>query len=222
MSDTTIGDAPAKSNIVDVLISKAKRTIGVDTQALSDEMFTEALYRGLCDILNSGMSKITTAKLEGEQLEKAKAAAFEKAEENLKALLASEIKPKGSRGKKTSKVPTEIKTEALRLAKAAITDQIKADGGKVSHYAKSDITKWAKELLEADASYFSMAEASLAQRKATPVKISLAQLKPSEKLVAQAEAKKANAKKGNPISAKQAGMPAPRQKPGKPVGATAH
>jgi hypothetical protein len=197
--------------------------MAVDTTSISDDMFSEIVYRGLADILNSGMSKITVAKLEGEQLEKAKAAAFEKAEENLKALLAGEIKPKGARGKKSSKVPTEIKTEALRLAKAAITDQIKSDGGKVSHYAKSDITKWAKELLEADASYFQMAEASLAQRKATPVKISLAELKPSSKLVAAAEAKKANSKKGNPISAKQAGMPAPRSKPSaKPSNATAH
>lgn len=219
----TIDTSPEPSKAIDVLISKAKRTMAVDTTSISDDMFSEIVYRGLADILNSGMSKITVAKLEGEQLEKAKAAAFEKAEENLKALLAGEIKPKGARGKKSSKVPTEIKTEALRLAKAAITDQIKSDGGKVSHYAKSDITKWAKELLEADSSYFQMAEASLAQRKATPVKISLAALKPSEKLVAAAEAKKANSKKGNPISAKQAGMPAPRSKPSaKPSNATAH
>ena len=207
MSETIDTNVSEPVKTIDVLISKAKRTIAVDTTTISDEMFSEIVYRGLADVLNSGMSKITVAKLEGEQLEKAKSAAFEKAEENLKALLAGEIKPKGTRGKKTSKVPTEIKTEALRLAKAAITDQIKQDGGKVSHYAKSDITKWAKELLEADASYFTMAETSLAQRKATPVKISLAALKPSEKLVAAAEAKKANSKKGNPISAKQAGMP---------------
>jgi hypothetical protein len=206
---------------VDVQITKAKRQIAVNTKLLSDEMFAECIYRGLSDILNSGMSKITMKDLEGEELEKAQQAAFAKAEENLKALLAGEIKAKGSRSKKASKVPTEIKTEALRLAKAAITDQIKADGGKVSHYAKSDITKWAKELLEADAAYYDMAKEELERRKATPIKISLAQLKPSEKLVKKAEEKKAQAKKDKPLSAKQAAMPAPRQKP-KPAAHTAH
>lgn len=209
------------TNDFDIVVTKAKRTLGVNTKELPDEMFAECVYRGLAEILNSGMSKITVKDLEGEELEKAHAAAFLKAEENLKALLAGEIKPKGSRGKKTAKVPTEVKTEALRLAKAAITDQIKADGGKVSHYAKSDITKWAKELLEADGSYFEMAVAALEARKATPIKISLASLKPSEKLVAAAAKKKAEAKKDKQLSAKQAGMPAPRQKP-KPAGATAH
>jgi hypothetical protein len=206
---------------VDVLVTKAKRQIAVNTKLLSDEMFAECIYRGLADILNSGMSKITMKDLEGEELEKAQAAAFAKAEENLKALLAGEIKPKGSRGRKATKIPTEVKTEALRLAKAAITDQIKSDGGKVSHYAKSDITKWAKELLEADAAYYDMAKNELERRKATPIKISLAQLKPSEKLVAKAAEKKAAAKKDKPLSAKQAGMPAPRQKP-KPAAHTAH
>lgn len=205
-----------------ITITKAKRQLAVASKLLSDEMFAEVIYRGLSDVLNSGMSKITTKDLEGEELEKAQAAAFAKAEENLKALLAGEIKAKGSRGRKATKVPTEIKTEALRLAKAAITDQIKADGGKVSHYAKSDITKWAKELLEADESYFVMAKEELERRKATPIKISLAQLKPSEKLVKKAEEKKAAAKKDKPLSAKQAAMPAPRQKPKAGAHATTH
>jgi hypothetical protein len=205
--------AEEAGSVMEIAITKAKRVLAVDTKTIPTEMFVEAVYRGLADILNSGMSKITVKDLEGEELEAAKHAAFVKAEANLKALMAGEIKTKSAPGKKAVKVPTEIKTEALRLAKAAITQQIKDGGEKVSLYAKSDITKWAKELLEVDDSYFTLATETLERRKATPIKISLANLKPSEKLVRAAEEKKSKAKAAKPaLSAKQAGMPAPRQK----------
>jgi hypothetical protein len=198
------------SSVMEIPVTKAKRGISIDTNDLPLEVFHEVVRLGLKELINRGMSKIAIKDLEGSELDAAHNAAFAKAEENVKAILAGEIKY-STGAKKASKVPTEVKTEALRLAKAAINQQIKDDGGKVSHYAKSDITKWAKELLEADGSYIVMAEDSLAKRKATPVKISLSGLKPSEKLVKAAEEKKA--KKGKPISAKQAGMPAPRVKP---------
>jgi len=226
-TDTASGPEP-KSNFVEVMITKAKRAIKVNmgSEFISNEMFDEIIYRGLSDILNSGMSKITIKDLEGDDLTKAQDAAFAKAAENLKALEASEIKPKGSRGKsKAVKLPAEVKTEALRLAKALVKDQIKADGEKISHYKASDITKWAKQILEADDSLYETAKRELEARKATPVKISLAGLKPDEGLVKKAEAAKAKkkAEKKGTLSATQAGIPA-RQKPkgGKPSAATAH
>jgi hypothetical protein len=211
----------ADDGTMDVMITKAKRTLAVITKDIPEDMFAEVFYRGLADVLNSGMSKILTKDLEGSDLEDAQNAAFEKASENLKALLAGEVKPKGARGKgKVSKIPAEVKTVALRLARDLVKDQIRADGGKPSHYKLSDITKWAKEILEADASLIEMAKAEVEARKATPVKISLSGLKPDEKLVAKAEATKAKRKAEKASSAAQAGIPTRRK--AKPSSATAH
>lgn len=227
MTDTDTASVPEKSNFVEVQVTKAKRAIKVNmgSEFISNEMFDEIIYRGLSDILNSGMSKITIKDLEGTQLSEAQDAAFAKAAENLKALEHGEIKAKGSRGKsKAVKLPAEVKTEALRLAKALVKDQIKADGEKISHYKASDITKWAKQILEADDSLYELAKAEIEKRKATPVKISLAGLKPDDKLVAKANEAKAKkkAEKKTTLSATQAGIPA-RQKPkGKGPQATAH
>jgi hypothetical protein len=226
MTDTTVNEVPTEAvgpapSIMEIMITKAKAMLKVDTSAISDDMFQELIYRGLADVCNSGMTKITTKDLEGGELEKAQKAAMAKAEENLKALMAGEIKPKGKRGGKTAKVPQEIKNEALRLAKALVKDQIKADGGKVSHYKASDITTWAKQVLESPTGEELLAQAKTAveARKKTPMKVSLAGLKPDEGLVKRAEAAKA-AKKAT-LSATQAGKPAPRQKPTVPPKATA-
>lgn len=229
MSDTDVASETGvepKSNFVEVMITKAKRAIKVNmgSEFISNEMFDEIIYRGLSDILNSGMSKILTKDLEGDALTGAQDAAFAKAAENLKALEAGEIKPKGSRGKSTAKkLPAEVKQEALRLAKALVKDQIKADGEKISHYKASDITKWAKQILEADDSLYETAKRELEARKATPVKISLAGLKPDEKLVKKAEEAKAKkkAEKKTQLSATQAGIPV-RKKGKQAPSATAH
>lgn len=220
MTDETVADGSDANTaqIVEVLITKAKKALGVNVKALSDEMFAEIIYRGLSDILNSGMSKIVMKDLEGAELVKAQEAAFTKAEDNLKTLMDSKVKHKGQRGgAKSSKHSREVTTEAMRLARDVIKDQIRADGGKPSHYKASDISKWAKELLEADASYYDMANTNLESRKAKPIGISLAGLKADPALVAKDEERKAKSKPkaAGQLSAKQAGKVAPpRQKPG--------
>lgn len=220
MTDETVAaDANVDpAQIVEVLITKAKKVLGVNVKALSDAMFEEIIYRGLSDILNSGMSKIVMKDLEGAELVKAQEAAFVKAEDNLKTLMDSKVKHKGQRGgAKSSKHSREVTTEAMRLARDVIKDQIRADGGKPSHYKASDVSKWAKELLEADPSYYDMANANLENRKAKPIGISLAGLKADPALVAKDVERKAKSKPkaAGQLSAKQAGKVAPpRQKPG--------
>ena len=223
MTDVTTNEVPAgdaAASVMEVLITKAKKTLGVVVSTLSDEMFQEIIYRGLSDILNSGMSKITTKDLEGEELSKAQVAAFAKAEDNLKTLMDGKVKHKGQRGSAAkSKHSREVTTEAMRLGRDVIKDQIRADGGKPSHYKASDISKWAKELLEADPSYYEMANANLESRKKKPIGISIAGLKPDETLVAKDNARTAAAKpkSAGQLSAKQAGktgkVAPPRQKP---------
>lgn len=220
MTDETVAEAtaPDEAKIVQVLITKAKQMISVDTNLISDETFGKIVLAGLADYLNRGMSKITVKDLEGADLDKAKAAAFAKAEENLKAVYEGKIKAKGEKGSTAStKHSREVTTEAMRLARDIIKDHIRADGGKPSHYKASDISKWAKELLEADPSYYEMATANLESRKTKPVAINLGGLKADPALVEKAEKRKAAAKPkaGGQLSAKQAGKVAPpRQKPG--------
>lgn len=209
----------ADENIMEIVITKAKRALQVNTRDIPAEMFTDIVYRGISEILNSGMSKLTVKDLEGDELEEVQTQIYAKAEENLKALYAGEIKPKGSRGKgKAAKIPAEVKTVAMRLARDLVKDQIRADGEKPSHYKPSDITKWAKDLLEADASLIEMAKAEVEARKAIPVKISLAGLKPDAKLVQKAEEAKAKRKATKTLSATQAGIPTRRK--GKGASAT--
>lgn len=212
----------ADDNIMEIVITKAKRTVSCDTRNIPAEAFADIVYRGISEILNSGMSKLTVKDLEGDELEEVRAQIFAKAEENLKALYAGEIKPKGSRGKgKSAKIPQEVKTVAMRLARDLVKDQIRADGEKPSHYKPSDITKWAKDLLESDASLYEMAKAEVDARKAIPVKISLSGLKPDEKRVAKAEADKAKRKADKAsLSATQAGIPTRRK--AKPVAHATH
>ncbi len=231
MTDGTDAAVAPAANIIEVLITKAKKAIGVDMSpgVISDEMFAEILYRGLSDILNSGMSKITTKDLEGEELAKAQVAAFAKAEDNLKTLMDGKVKHKGQRGgAKSSKHSREVTTEAMRLGRDVIKDQIRADGGKPSHYKASDISKWAKELLEADASYYDMANANIENRKTKTLAIDLGDIKAKAdpELVRKDAERKAAAKPkaAGQLSAKQAGktgkVAPPRQKPG--VQPTAH
>jgi hypothetical protein len=224
MSDVDTAQA-AEPRYMEVLITKAKKMIAVNTTAISEQMFEEIIYRGLADILNSGMSKITVKDLEGEELAKAQDAALAKAEDNYKTILADKVKHKGARGGASkSKVSREVTTEAMRLARDIIKDQIRADGGKPSHYKASDVSKWAKELLEADASYYTQAEANLEARKTKPMAISLAGLKPDASLVEKDEKRKAAAKPkaGKQLSAKQAGMTAPPRSKPKAEAHTAH
>jgi len=222
MSD--VDQANAETVVMEIPITKAKRSLKVTPSMLSDPMFQEIIFRGLAEVLNAGMSKITVKDLEGAELSNAQDAAFAKAEENLKTLMDSKVKHKGARGAASkSKVSREVTTEAMRLARDIIKDQIRADGGKPSHYKASDVSKWAKELLEADASYYTQAEATIEARKTKPVAISLAGLKPDATLVAKAEEKKAKPKTSGQLSAKQAGKTAPpRSKPKAGAEATTH
>ena len=203
--------------IMNVPITKGKGTVQIDTDAIPEAVFAEALLQGLKVLANRGASKIT--KETYPEATEMQAAALAKANEQVEAIMSGNIKFTG--GKASTKVSGAVKTEARRLAKAAVKDAIKASGGKVSHVEASEITKAAKAYLEADPAILALAEKNLAERESVPkpTSINLAELiKASPKLVAAAEAKKAEKK---PLSAKQAGMTAKRKK-GEQPSATAH
>lgn len=190
---------PAPATVFRVPVTKAKgEFVEIDTSTLPDEVYREALLQGLKVLANRGTSKITRAAFKsGDEF---KAAALAKANEQVEAMKAGKIKLTGGKAKKASGA---VMTEARRIAKALVKDAIKASGGKISHYESSVITAAANKLLEEDPSIIAKAEEELKRRESIKVGIDLTTLvKPSQKLIDKAEARKADAQ----LSAKQAGM----------------
>jgi hypothetical protein len=130
------------------------------------------------------------------------------AEENLGKVLKGEVKKGRTAG--ASKVSGVVMTEARRLAREVVKNEIRAAGMKVSHVEVSEITKAANELIAADPSFIETATANIEARSAKTVAINIANLvHESPKLKAAAE--KAKATKKATLSAKQAGKVAPRK-----------
>ena len=197
--------------IMQIPITKGKGFIEVNTDSPEDggdlpaSVYAEALLQGLKVLLNRGASKITKETYPNE--DELKAAAMTKAEEQKALVRAGEIKFTGQ--SKAKKASGAVMTEARRLAKNLVKDEMKRQGIKVSHVDAKDITKAANGLLEMKPELIAQAEANVAEREKTPVAIDLsAIIKVNPTKVAKAEAKK----KDKPLSAKQAGMVAKRSK----------
>lgn len=198
---------------LDVAITKAGgRKMTVDLDSLPEDMYLLALAEGLKVILNAKMSSIQTAKKEGDELAEAQAKAWAKAEENLSALKAGEIK-KG-RATKTSadgkKISGAVLVEARRLAREVVKNELRAHGIKISHVPASDITKAANEFIEADPSYIAQATANIEERSKIKATIDITTLvSESPKLIARAK-EEAEARKSI-LSAAKASKAAPRK-----------
>ena len=187
-------------------ITKGKGTLEINTDDVSEngdvpaEVYAEALLQGFKVLMNRGMSKITKELYSDP--EELKTAAMAKAAENLELIRTGKIKFIG--GAKTAKLSGAVNTEAMRLARNLVKDEMKKSGIKISHVEASEITKAAKEVLASDngASIIEMAKANLADRSKVPVASSiLSSIKISDKKVAAANARKAK----DQLSAKQAG-----------------
>lgn len=204
-----------------VPVTKAGTTIEVNSDSLPEEAYKFVFEAGLKAVLNLGMSKILTKGLEGDKLAEAQAAALAKAQENLDNLLAGKIKKGRTTAKDANgnKVSGPVMTEARRLAKEVVKNEIRAAGMKISHVEASVITKAANELIAADPSYIEKATANLEARSTIKSAVDIkALVHESPKLVAKANAAKAERK--TQLSAKQAGKVAPRK--AREAGATAH
>jgi len=199
-------------------ITKAgNRKLSVDTAELPEEMYKLALEEGLKVLLNAKMSKITVKGLEGDALEAARNSAFEVAEKNLEAVKAGKVRKGRSAATAAdgSKISGPVMTEARRLAKEVVKNEIRAAGMKISHVAASDITKAANELIKLDPSYIETAKANLESRAAKPSGLDISSLiHESPKLVERA----AKAKAERTLSATQAGKVTKR----KPAAAAAN
>ena len=206
-----MADATA-SNLMQIPITKGKGFIEIDTAAIPNDVYAEALLQGLKVLLNRGTSKVTKETYPDEAELKAKA--MEVAQEQLELVMTSKIKFTGA-AKAQKKESGKVMTEARRLARNVVKDAIKASGGKISHYEAKDITAAANELLKNDPSLIEQAKANLeALEKAPSQTVDIASLiSVSAKKVQQAEERKAKEKANPTLSAKQAGKTKPRAKP---------
>lgn len=197
------------ANIINVMVVKGKEAVPLDLEKLSDAAYAHLMELGAKAFLNSRMSKITKANIADET--ELKAEAMTKAAENVEKLYNDDFKR--ASGAKASKLGREVKTEAMRLAKALVKDTIKKAGGKPSHFEPSEITQAAKDYLEGDqgADLIELAKANIEARGKVAAgeidKLSTitASLKESPKRVKAAKEKAAK-NKAEGLSAKQAGM----------------
>ena len=208
---------------MNIKVTKAGKSLEVNLQDLPDEAYQFVLQKGLEALLNARMSKVLTKDLEGEKLADAQSAALKIAEENLANLKAGKITKVrgGAKDANGNKVAANVMTEARRLAKEVVKNEIRAAGMKISHVEASVITKAANELIAADPSFIENAKANIEARSTVKSAINIADLvHESPKLVAKAEAAKAERK--TQLSAKQAGKAAPRKKKAPEVETVAH
>jgi hypothetical protein len=188
-----------------VPVTKAKGFVEVDTGDLPDHVYKAIFAEGLKVFVNRGMTKITVKDLEGEHLEKAKAAALAKAQENVENLKAGKVRITG--GAKANKVSGKVMTEARRIAKALIKEELKRQKKKISHIEPKEITAAANALIEANPEIIEQAKAAIEaqEQEVSKLKIDISSIKESEKLVAR------ETKKAGTLSAAQAGKPAKRK-----------
>ena len=219
MSDLNVTEAP--STLIAIPLKNGAGSVDVDTARLPDEVYREALLQGLKVIAERAMSKITKEAYPDEA--ERKGAIHAKALANVEDMYAGKVKITGSVTVK--KASGAVMTEAMRLARNLVKDAMKANKIKISTVKASDITTAAKALIASDPSIVTTAEANLAARTATPIKIDIMALVHADpELVKKAEAKAAAAKADKPLSKTQAGKvaPAARSKAKAAPAATAH
>jgi hypothetical protein len=200
-------------------------TFEVDTDTFNDDTFPlpvylEIMLQGCKTLLNRGQSKLKSSKgLEGNALTAAQAAILAVVQVQYEAMLKGETRITGGKAKLKG-VEREVKAEAMRLARLAVRDAIKASGGKISHYSAKKITEAAEEVLadeERGPQFMEIAKANVAKRHELdePAKnadeakvkggelIKALGLEADPKLVAKAEksAAEKKAKKGEKVSA---------------------
>lgn len=203
------------STNINVPVPKGKDVVSFNPDDLSDKAYRYLLELGAKAYINSRMSKITIKELESEDTVKSEA--MIRANENLEKLLDPKFEG-STKGAKASKVSGVVKTEAMRLARNIVKDEIKRSGGKISHYKASEITAAAKEYLEGEDGETLLqtarenleARAKTAEKGATTVSAITKGLKVDPELVKKANAKK----KDKPLSAKQAGLTTKSKKKG--------
>jgi hypothetical protein len=215
-------DSPKVKFIPHIDLKAGAGGFDVDLDTLPDASYQAIIIAGLEAILAkaNGAAKILAGitKLEGAELEKRKAEVLDAATKTIQQLQDG-IVP----GAKKAKTSGAEATEAMRLAKNMVKDLIRNSGQKIGAYSAKEITEAAKQVLARNPHLLELARKNLAERaqeakgsKALDLaglfgaKASSEEVKAKPKVAAKPRVKGEKA----PISARQAGLAAPRQKPG--------
>lgn len=203
---------PKASSVFKVPVTKAKTTIDIDLDRLPDAVYREVILQGMKVVANRSMTKIT--KETYPNADELKAAALAQAEKTVQAMYDGKIRIMGAKAEKTSGA---VMTEARRLARNLVKDELKRQKVKISYVEASEITKAANALIAADPSIVKAAEESLKARDAKSSAIKT-KLEGIISAVPQSEAKKkkdeaAKAAAKAQLSATQAKLTA-KSKPG--------
>jgi hypothetical protein len=207
--------------VYQIPVTKGKATVAIDSEAIPEAVYAEALKLGLKELVNRGMTKITKSDYPTE--EAFRAAAMEQAAKNVEAINSGKIRFAG--GAAAKKASGAVMTEARRLAKQVIKDEMKRKGIKLAHVDSSEITRLANVLLASDQGQYFLREAEAELKRREEVKaavetggetslsdiLSGIAINPTKK--AKAEARKASPAAAGQLSAKQASKVAPRTKP---------
>lgn len=227
-TEQTVDEAP-KEFIGKITLKGGAGEVEINFSELPDETYKAILIAGAEAFIHkaNGVAKAITGvtKAEGKDLADRQKIIREGAEKTVQNLKDGIIP-----GAKKAKASGAVNTEALRLAKNMFKDLVRNSGQKIGAYSAKEQTAAAKIILERNPHLLALAQKNLDERvaEAKGTKgLDLLALVGEKALSDEVKAKpkvapKRKAKDGDApaLSAKQAGMVAPRQKPG--IGHTAH
>ncbi len=228
MTDTEVNqgveELPTFNPVIKATVAGIEFNLGASLD-LSDGILEAILIEGFTSLAKKANGAVKAlagiTKLKGEELEDRKKVIMEAVEKTIQQLKDG-IVP----GRKVARASGAVNVEAMRLAKAMVKDLIRNSGQKIGAYSAKEQTAAAKVVLERNPHLMQLAEKNLSERasdakgsKALDLKGLFGAKADSEEVKAKPKAPPKRKEKGTPISAKQAGMAAPRQKPGS---ATAH
>jgi hypothetical protein len=205
MTDVATEEVP--STVLRIPVVKGKSYLEIDTATLPEHVYREMLIQGGKVLLNRGQTKLT--KEAYPDPEKLKEAAMAAAEQTLQNMYEGKIRIVG--GAKSDKVPREVMTEARRIAKSLIKEEMKRSGIKVSYVESSTITQAANALLADKPELIEQAREEVERRTAatSKMRIDISGIQVSQKKIKAAEARKAD----KTLSAAKTGKVATRARP---------
>jgi hypothetical protein len=203
--ETEVAEERDPGTIFKVPVVKGKTYLEVRSGHLPDHVYHEALLLGLKTLLNRGQTKITKEAFP--EPEKLRAEAMEKAEETLENMYSGKIRVAG--GKASGKVPGVVMTEARRIARALVKEELKRSGVRVSLVEASVITAAANGLIASQPEILEQATEEIERRAKTKIKIDISSIQISPKKLKAAEAKQAE----KVLSAAKTGKIATRARP---------
>ena len=145
----------------EIPIVKAKDVVIIESSALPDDVYNEALYLGLKALANRGQSDVTGSNFPDEQERAEQAAAI--ATKTVADMYEGKVRK--SSGSKSSVGKGELAQETNRLATIYVKAELKEAGLRVSLIKPAEIKKLAQEMIANDPTIKEEAKANIAKRK---------------------------------------------------------